>query len=113
MLDAPRMGEPTMTEPLPSHATMYVAHAVANHVLIELALSLSAMLAVTHPDERETRGAKMLDQTLSHFSIFMDCKPARVADTLAELGPYDADMAESLAAEIVGDGIETIRDKLL
>lgn len=113
MLDVPRMGDPTMTEPLPSHATMYVAHAVANHLLIELALSLSAMLAVTHPDERNVRGAEMLDQTLNRFSIFMDCKPARIADTLDDIGPYDADMAESVAAEVVGDGIKLIRDKLL
>ena len=113
MLDAPRMGEPKMTEPLPSHATMYVAHAVANDALVKLAMSLAVNMALVGPMERAVSGREILADTLTGFAVAMDCRPGPIAETLPELGAYDADMAESLAMEIVGEAIELIRVRVL
>ncbi len=99
--------------PLPSHATFYVAHAVANDVLIKLALAIGADLVVSSPDDREQSGSSLLGATLARFIPSADFKPQRIAETLTELGPYDADEAESMAMEIVGDAIEMLRLRLV
>jgi len=100
-------------KPLPSHATFYVAHAVANDVLIKLAYSLAANLTVTAPEDREHGGAEVLGDLLASFMLSADFKPGEIADTLPELGPYDADEAESIAMDIVGEALTLIRSRLV
>lgn len=114
MLDAPRMGELTMTErKLPTDATFYVAHAVANDVLINLARSLASYLTISAPDDREASGRDMLHHLLSTFMDNADFKPQRIAETLAEFGAYDPDEAESLAMDIVRDALVGLRTEFL
>lgn len=98
---------------LPSHATFYVAHAVANDVLIKLALSFAANLAVTAPDEREAEGSTMVDNLLEAFLPAADFKTEKIAATLPGLGPYDADEAEAIALDIVGDAMTMIRQRTI
>lgn len=100
-------------KPLPNHATFYVAHAVANDVLIRLAYAISADLTVTTPDDRERRGRELLGATLERFIPSADFKPHAIAETLTDLGPYDADEAESMALEIVGDAIDDLRRRFV
>jgi hypothetical protein len=97
---------------MPNHATFYVAHAVANKVLVDLALSIAADLTVVMPDERETKGRRLLHELLSRFTVAADFKPHTLAATIPELGPYDAHEAETIAADIVGDAILDIRARL-
>lgn len=107
---APNEGDP-MADELPSNATFYVAHAVANHVLIQLAEAIAAYLAISAPDDRERSGRDLLHEVLSRFMPSAEFKPQRIADTLAPFGPYDADEAESMAMEIVGNAIVAMRQK--
>ena len=100
-------------KPLPSHATFYVAHAVANDVLVKLAYGLAANLTVTAPDDREHGGVQVLADMLEAFMPAADFKPHEIARTLPELGPYDADEAESIAMEIVGDALALIRSRFV
>ena len=99
--------------PLPSHATFYVAHAVANDVLEKLAYSICASLVIVAGEEREQRGRDILGETLERFIPSADFKTERIARTLTNLGPYDADEAESMAMERVGEAIALLRDRFV
>lgn len=99
--------------PLPSHATFYVAHAIANDVLVRLAVSLAAELAMPGPLDADLPGSARLARTLESFALAADWSATPIAETLPELGPYDAAEAESIAAEIVGDTLALLRARLL
>jgi len=101
------------TGELPSHATFYVAHAIANDVLVRLAVSLAAELAMPGPLDAELPGSERLRRTLENFALAADWSAAPIAETLPKLGPYDAAEAESIAAEIVGDTLHLLRTRLL
>lgn len=98
---------------LPSHATFYVAHAIANDVLVRLAISLAAELAMPSPLDAGLPGGDRLRRALENFALAADWSAPPIAETLPELGPYDAAEAESIAAEIVGDTLALLRARLL
>lgn len=110
---APSEGEPMADDDLPSDTTFYVAHAIANDALVKLAMSLAVELAMADPAERTRSGRQLVARAIEQFGLAADFSPAPIADTLAELGPYDADTAESMAMEIVGDALELIRMRVV
>lgn len=90
----------------PSVETLYVGQAMANKVLLQLAVSLATNFVHTDPEERTRDGWELTRQTLENYAasaVFDD------ADAGLRPGTYDRDAVHQMALGALDEALSTIR----